>query len=384
MLELPRLLEPRISVVICNYNYVEYLEAALESVLTQTRPAYEVIVVDDGSTDDSRQLLQSFAGRGVKTILRPNGGQVAAYNTAFEHTTGDVVLFLDADDLLAPEALERIAPRFERGVAKVHFRLCVIDARGRPTGASIPRALSVGDVARRMLARAVPHCSPPASGNAYRRDVLAQLFPLPVDDYDRHGADYFCIYGSTLFGSVAACTDALGAYRVHSASLQTLSFGNASHHLDKELRERQRYARYRAWIAERSRGQLELPAELLAFSLEKGMFARAALDTTSERTARRVLARWHKLLLSLYAEDTFSAREKLGLTLWSLLVVAAPRPLAFRAARYVCNPAARSPGGAMLDRRAAHPWWRGSMAVAERDAGSIDRPWCGIRRSADP
>jgi glycosyltransferase involved in cell wall biosynthesis len=98
---------PTVSVIIPSYNAGPWLAATLESVLAQTWPALEIIVVDDGSTDDSRRVAQGFTGRGVRLVEQPNRGASAARNHGLQHAHGDFIQFLDADDLLAPDKLER-------------------------------------------------------------------------------------------------------------------------------------------------------------------------------------------------------------------------------------------------------------------------------------
>jgi len=117
-------------------------------------------------------------------------------------------------------------------------------------------------------ARPTPLPRPP--GNAYRRSVLTRIFPLPTDAQDRHGADFFCIYGSTLFGSVAACEQVLGLYRVHRSLKQTtgLSFGNVGSGLAQDQRLQARLKRFRQWISERTGGHIMAPSVLLDFSIE--------------------------------------------------------------------------------------------------------------------
>lgn len=93
-----------VSVVIPCYNQANFLPQAIESVLTQTYGRVEIVVVNDGSTDDT----VSVAGRyeHVRCISQLNGGQGAARNEGLKHATGDYVLFLDSDDRLLPHALE--------------------------------------------------------------------------------------------------------------------------------------------------------------------------------------------------------------------------------------------------------------------------------------
>ncbi|MGB9751120.1 MAG: hypothetical protein C0183_21925 [Roseiflexus castenholzii] len=99
--------EPRVSVVITAYNAAEYLSAAIESVLAQSHPADDVVVVDDGSTDASAAVAQSYAHRGVRLIRQDNQGPGAARNRGIRETSGELVAFLDGDDLWLPNKLER-------------------------------------------------------------------------------------------------------------------------------------------------------------------------------------------------------------------------------------------------------------------------------------
>jgi len=98
----------KISVVIPCYNSAQWICGAVESVLAQTRPADEIIVVDDGSTDDPASALRHFGDK-VRLVQRPNGGLSAARNTGVIAATGDHFLFLDADDRLFPDALEKLS-----------------------------------------------------------------------------------------------------------------------------------------------------------------------------------------------------------------------------------------------------------------------------------
>ena len=353
---LPALDAPRISVLVCNHNYAHYIGQTLDSVLAQTVPAFEIVVVDDGSTDDSVAVVQAYADRGVRLVTQANAGQAAAYNTALLQTRGDVLLFVDSDDLLLPDALAEVGRRFTAGVAKVHFRLSLIGPDGALLGGAIPHQLAEGEVATRLLRHGVPHSSPPASGNAYRRSVLAPLFPLPLDANDRHGADFFCIYGSALFGSVAACPQVLGLYRLHRIEPQagSLTFGNAAKGQKLAERAQARMARFSAWITERSAGEVRPPRRLLDFSVEKTAYATAVLfGSAPPGRLRQGGAQLPTLLRALWWRQDEPAWNKLGLAAWALLVLVAPRPLALRAARFVCDPASRSAARAGTVRPAA-------------------------------
>ncbi|MBK6510381.1 MAG: glycosyltransferase family 2 protein [Haliea sp.] len=104
---------PLISVIIPSYNCGKYLVEAIESVLSQDYPRIELIVIDDGSTDDSQQLLRAYVDR-LTYKSQPNAGIAAARNAGFKLATADFVAFLDADDIFTPGRLRLQMSMFER------------------------------------------------------------------------------------------------------------------------------------------------------------------------------------------------------------------------------------------------------------------------------
>ncbi len=93
-----------VSVVLPAYNSAKFLPAALDSLFAQTQQPYEIIVVDDGSTEDSKAVCERYPS--VRYIYQENQGTSGARNTGLRLSTGDYVIFLDADDLLLPQAIE--------------------------------------------------------------------------------------------------------------------------------------------------------------------------------------------------------------------------------------------------------------------------------------
>lgn len=211
-----------VSIVINNYNYDRFLAEAINSALNQTYSHTEVIVVDDGSTDNSREIIAGYGDR-IIPILQPNGKQAAAFNSGFARSHGDIIIFLDSDDYLMPNAVERIVQIWQPKLAKVHYRLKVVDAEQQDLGYSMPQGatlLSTGEVWRDLIARG-SYTSTPTSGNALNREALKELFPIP-DEYKLTADDYL----STLvpfYGEVAAIEEALGAYRIHGMNQWALA-----------------------------------------------------------------------------------------------------------------------------------------------------------------
>lgn len=109
----------KISIIIPSYNQSQYLSAAINSALDQKVKAHEIIVVDDGSTDDSLAMARSYESSGVKVISQVNKGLSSARNTGILNSSGEYILPLDADDMLLENAVERIAQVAEQTNADI-------------------------------------------------------------------------------------------------------------------------------------------------------------------------------------------------------------------------------------------------------------------------
>ncbi len=173
---------PTVDIIVVTHNYGRFLADAITSALTQDYPRLRVTVVDDGSTDDSRAVAKTFSER-VQLIFKENGGQASALNAGWQAVDGDVVCFLDADDMLCRsvirEAIETM--RIHPAAAKVVFRTSVVDEGGRPLGRLEPPGhlpMSHGDLRHAVLAHPFDLVWPPLSGQVFRAEAIAQLFPV--------------------------------------------------------------------------------------------------------------------------------------------------------------------------------------------------------------
>jgi len=214
--------EASIDVIVNNYDYGPFLRAAIDSALAQSYAKVRVVVVDDGSTDDSRAIIESY-GSDVVPVFKPNGGQASAFNAGIQESDGEFVIFLDADDVLMPGICAEVAETFAREptAARVQYRMEVIDEGGSPTGILKPPGyvkLPSGDLRRHAVAFAfdVPWIA--TSGNAFRSEAIRRVAPIPENDF-RILADWYLVHLTSLLGTVAAL-DLVGAYRrVHDRNL---------------------------------------------------------------------------------------------------------------------------------------------------------------------
>jgi glycosyltransferase involved in cell wall biosynthesis len=242
---------------VSNHNYGPYLAEMLDALLAQTYEHVEVVVVDDGSTDDSRDVLARYGDR-ILVQHQENRGQAVACNRAFARSSGEIVVFHDSDDIAHPHAAATLVEAFaDPEVMLVMSRLEVIDGDGRPTGAWRPpegTRFEGGDLRSLVL----KHCTfvwPETTGQAYRRSLIEAVAPIP----ELTPPDAYYSHFGALAGPVVALHDPIARYRVHgrNKSLVPGLYGTAW--LDE-------------WIQERG----TLHEEMRRFGLSVGLFRNGA------------------------------------------------------------------------------------------------------------
>jgi glycosyltransferase involved in cell wall biosynthesis len=168
---------PKVSVVIPAFNAERYLRETLDSVLAQTCRDLEVVVVDDGSTDATREIAASY-GEPVRCVPQANAGPSPARNRGIREARGEFVAFVDSDDLWLPEKLAEQMPLFD-GEGRVGLVYCHgerIDADGSPIPTQTARK-PTGRVFLDFLLR--NHC--PTSGVVVRRECFERCGTFPED-----------------------------------------------------------------------------------------------------------------------------------------------------------------------------------------------------------
>lgn len=233
---------PLVSILINNYNYARFLAEAINSALNQTYPHIEVVVVDDGSKDNSREIINGY-GKKIISVLKENGGQASAFNAGFEASSGEFICFLDADDAFYPEKVSQIINLFTQvsdADITIFNSLETVDENGSSIAADL-YACELSDLCyRRFLSkpknprltrictatevyehatkyRYVPYLGSPTSGLAMTRSLAKQIFPLP-DEGIITSADDFLVKAASLLGDVYSTDLILSQYRIHGSN----------------------------------------------------------------------------------------------------------------------------------------------------------------------
>jgi len=208
-------MRPGVSVLINNHNYGRFVARAIASALAQQEQGVEIVIVDDGSDDQSREVLKDYRDR-VKIVFQDNRGQAAAINAGVSASEGEYLCFLDADDWWAPGKLAAIAAAFlsHPKAALVYHRLQPVLADETPTLKPIPRTLCGGDLSRRLAKSAGWWPFPMTSAISVRRSAWEAVGDIPEEF--RISADAWLAGMYPFVGDVAALPDPLGFYRIHS------------------------------------------------------------------------------------------------------------------------------------------------------------------------
>jgi glycosyltransferase involved in cell wall biosynthesis len=178
---------PKVSVVIPAYNAMTYLPETVESVLRQSFTDFEVLIIDDGSSDQIGQWFSQLMEPRVKLISQPNQGVAVARNNGIAHAQGEYIAFLDADDLWEPTKLEKQVDCLDHhpAVGLVYTWILLVDRQGNPTG-RIFTSDAEGDVWEQIV---VDNMIPNGSATMIRRSCFETVGVFdpnlpPAEDWD--------------------------------------------------------------------------------------------------------------------------------------------------------------------------------------------------------
>ncbi|WP_354471619.1 glycosyltransferase family 2 protein [Lysinibacillus parviboronicapiens] len=225
-----------------NYNYEKYIVEAIESVMNQTYKHFELIIVDDGSTDQSREFIQHYQSQypnEIKLIFQENGGQGSAFNAGFEAATGEIIAFLDADDYWYENKLEKIV-EYHKNHAGIQHNLLINN--------QWKFALLEDQVAKQKKGLELYGFlgTIPTSGLSFKKEYLKEIFPIPEKEY-KICAD---LYVKVMFlnnHEIFSIDSPLGCYRSHgknhwfTSQASSLEYNKIT--LDKLNEEREKQGR---------------------------------------------------------------------------------------------------------------------------------------------
>ncbi|MFQ3615818.1 MAG: glycosyltransferase [Cyanobacteriota bacterium] len=213
---------PLVSIIINNYNYGRFLRQAIDSSLKQTYSDIEVIVVDDGSQDSSREIILSYGDR-IIPVLKPNGGQASAINAGFRISQGEIIVFLDADDYFLPHAVNTIVSHWKPDIAQVQARLESRDAEGNYIDLyPAPEIMFDSRDVTSLLLTKGRYNTTVTSGTSFSRTVLEKILPIPEADF-RISADGYLVSVAPFYGQVFSIETPIGVRRKHGENLWAAS-----------------------------------------------------------------------------------------------------------------------------------------------------------------
>lgn len=213
--------KPLVSVVINNYNYGAFVGDAIRSAVSQSYPRTEVVVVDDGSTDNSKDVIDAYE-KAIVSVFKTNEGQSSAFNAGFAKSSGEIVCFLDADDLFLPHKVEEVVAAYkDPGLGWCVHPLQAVNALAQPIPGPPDVRYPTGryDFREEYLRGKPTFWAAPTSGLTFRRAVLAKLLPMP--GHLRITADNYLTFSFPAFSPGFYISECLSLQRIHGANAYT-------------------------------------------------------------------------------------------------------------------------------------------------------------------
>lgn len=278
-----------VSVLINNYNYAAYLEETVLSILAQTYPHIEIVIVDDGSTDDSRKVIEQLAATHPSIVphFKANGGQLSAFNAGVQLARGELLFFLDADDLYRPDYIEKAVDIYRNHPA-CDFMFCAFEQFGASERPVIqPYSQRINDLGYTGLLTYTRKVwiGEPTSTLSMRTTLAGRFFPVPFEQDWRIRADDCLIWLASLYnGRKFYLKETLVKYRIHGNN----RFFGKKKNIDTEYYRDLCRARLFTHAAE----QIKQYAYLRGYHLFKALLMEAA---TGDKN-RALLSRYLKAL----------------------------------------------------------------------------------------
>lgn len=214
----------KVSVLINNYNYSKYLKGCIDSIFNQTYKNIEVIVYDDGSSDNSLEILKQQYKDRIKVIANsnyghtPNENQANAIYQAFIKCTGDIICLLDSDDMFDEKKVKKVVEVFEKDseITTVQNLMLEMDSQGSLSKTVRPIIKEVDDIKSYIFEKQnFFHLFVPTSGLTFRRAFIEKVLPLGEDGLKYIWPDTRLLLLSVFYGKIHTILEPLTYYRIH-------------------------------------------------------------------------------------------------------------------------------------------------------------------------
>ena len=223
--------QPLVSILINNYNYDRFLPIAIESALNQTYSPLEVIVVDDGSTDNSQEIIHNYGDK-IVPVLKQNGDHASTFNAGFSASHGEIICCLDADDRFLPEKVAQVVEVFNSysEIGWCFHPLKLVNTKTEEF-LGITRAFpkldedfsTLCDYRKQLQKGGLSFYPPSTSGLCFRRSLLQQILPMP--EILKQAADRYLTYSSLFLSPGFFLNRELTIQGIHSTNDGTLKQG---------------------------------------------------------------------------------------------------------------------------------------------------------------
>jgi glycosyltransferase involved in cell wall biosynthesis len=207
----------KVSVLIDNYNYDEFLEECIKSVLNQTYQNFEIIIVDDGSKDNSKEIIEKYANKNdiIKPVFKQNGGQASAFNEGFKYCTGEVICLLDSDDKFKPQKIEKVVEAYKKGYEYIINDYELIGDTSYDFGPYCP----YGGFNQFLVYYHSIFTGSTTSNVSISKKLGEMIFPIKNEKFFRVRADDVVVFGASLMSEMYFIEDELTEYRIHGTNL---------------------------------------------------------------------------------------------------------------------------------------------------------------------
>ena len=330
------------TVVIPSFNYARFLRTAVDSALRQRPRPLEVIVVDDGSSDGSTDILAGY-GDAIRVLAKENGGHASALNAGCRLALGDAVFLLDSDDDMRPGAIATVLSAWREDSVFVHWRPSQMDADGRDIPGTVPAPwvrLEEGDVRERIL-KTGGFETTVTSGLALRRDALLRVLPIP--ELFRQGADGYLVRAMAFLGPVQAIDQPLTRYRRHGENDSDL--GASHERVAAGLRRRIEFKTNELGVVPRLAHEHDMEVDPHYSDRDQEyLFVRLAsrkLDPANHPIPGDRLRRLLPLLLAAQLRAVRAPHARLAAAIYATAIALLPRALGWKLLAWRHSPHAR-------------------------------------------